>query len=454
MCLTPNILERAERSLVMFVQRLHFPKELEDINTKGVKKSSPLCKLDPFIHDGILRVGGRLSNSEISFDAKHPIIIPKESKVARLLVEDAHKSSGHMGKNATLSILRERFWIVGANSYLKSVISKCAICKRYQSPPMTQKMANLPSERLEPDEPPFTRVGMDYFGPFELKRERSSVKRYGVIFTCLNSRALHLEVAFSLDTDSCIDAIRKFIARRGKPKFMRSDNGTNLIGAEREMRESIQEWNTDHIQGHMRQLGIEWAFNPPAASHFGGVWERLIRSVRKVLYSVLHEQTNRLDDEGLITLFCEVEAILNGRPLTSVTDDPNDMRALTPNHLLLLRPGEHFPPGVFVKTDNYVRRRWRQIQYLANIFWTRWIKEYMPLLQTRQKWLQPKDNPKVGDIVLIVDNGPRNSWNLGRIIEILNKKDDVVRVVKVKTGSSVLTRPITKLCLVLESEIN
>ena len=183
--LTPDVLERAEKALVGFVQRQHFQREFDDIEHKGVKKSSPLCKLDPIVQDGVLRVGGRLSHSEIPYSAKHPTIIPKESKVARLLVEDAHRSTGHMGKNATLSVLRERFWI--ANSCVKSVISKCAICKRYQSPPMTQKMANLPPERLQPDEPPFARVGMDYFGPFELKRGRSMVKRYGVIFTCLNS---------------------------------------------------------------------------------------------------------------------------------------------------------------------------------------------------------------------------------------------------------------------------
>jgi transposase InsO family protein len=125
-----------------------------------------------------------------------------------------------------------------------------------------------------------------------------------------------LELAHSLDTDSCINALRRFIARRGKPETIRTDNGTNFVGSERELNKEIQRWDIDQINEFMIQRHIQWEFNPPSASHFGGVWERLIRSVRKVLYSVMHEQNIHLSDEGLVTLFCEVESILNGRPIT------------------------------------------------------------------------------------------------------------------------------------------
>lgn len=166
-------------------------------------------------------------------------------------------------------------------------------------------MANLPKDRIVPDEPPFSRVGVDYFGPFEVKQKRSRVKRYGVIFTCLASRAVHLEVAASLDTDSYINALRRFIARRGQVTKIRSDNGTNFVGAERELARSIQEWNQHQIQNSMLQKNVDWQFNPPAGSHHGGVWERIIRIIRKAMNSVLREQT--LDDEGLNTLMCEIE---------------------------------------------------------------------------------------------------------------------------------------------------
>ena len=458
--LSVKTLERAEAALISYEQHKYFVEESEILDKKDdsrsprLKKSSKLYKLDPFLDDNMFRVGGRLERAELPYSAKHPLLLPKESVVSKLIMEDAHKCCGHLGKNTVLAFLRQKYWIIGARTYLKSLLSKCVTCRKYRAPCSKQKMANLPGERLTADEPPFSRIGMDFFGPFELKRGRSSVKRYGVVFTCLVSRAIHLEVAASLDTDSCINAIRRFIARRGKPVFIRSDNGTNLVGAQREMKEEIQKWNQDRINHNMLQNGIQWEFNPPAGSHFGGVWERLIRSVRQVLYSLMREQRIKLDDEGLQTLFCEVEVILNGRPLTEASDSVNDVAVLTPNHLLLLRPGEWFPPGTFVETDNYCRRRWRQIQYLADLFWKRWTKEYLPLLQTRQKWINKERNMKTGDLVMIADNSPRNSWTIGRIQDVVKDKHELVRFVKVKTPSNVLTRPVDKLVLILESDID
>lgn len=182
-----------------------------------------------------------------------------------------------------------------------------------------QKMADLPLERILPDLPPFTNVGLDYFGPIEVRRGRSAIKRYGVIFTCMSSRAVHLEIAYTLDTDSCIHALRRFICRRGQVKHIRSDNGTNLVGAHAKLKKALMSLNERKIQDALLPDGIEWSFNPPAASHYGGVWERLIRSVRQVLNSTLHQQC--IDNEGLHTLFCETEAILNNRPLSTVSSD-------------------------------------------------------------------------------------------------------------------------------------
>ena len=167
---------------------------------------------------------------------------------------------------------------------------------------------------------PFTSTGVDYFGPIVVKRGRSLVKRYGVLFTCLASRAVHLEMAASLDTDAFINALRRFVARRGQVRVMRSDNGTNLVGGERELREAIQDWNTYRIETFLQQKNITWLFNAPGASHHGGSWERLIRSSRRIMVGLLKEQT--LSDDGLATLLAEVEAILNGRPLTRCSSDP------------------------------------------------------------------------------------------------------------------------------------
>jgi len=188
-----------------------------------------------------------------------------------------------------------------------------------------------------------------------------------------------------------------------------------------------------------------WKFNPPAASHMGGVWERQIRTVRKAINVVMNNQV--LDDERLDTIFSEVESIVNGRPLTPVSDDPFDLEVLTPNHLLLLHQGNTAPLGDFSLKDTY-RRRWRHVEYLADQFWKRWLREYLPTLQLRQKWLQKKRNLEVGDIVMVADDDLlRRNWPLGRVTATFPDANGAVRTVEVKTAKNILMRPVDKLCI-------
>ena len=184
----------------------------------------------------------------------------------------------------------------------------------------------------------------------------------------------------------------------------------------------------------------------------GGVWERIIRSIRKILRSLLREQL--ISGETLRTLMAEIEGILNSRPLTPNSDNPTDLEPLTPNHLLLQRSNLNLPPGVFVKKDLYCRNRWRHVQYLTNVFWKRWLAEYLPSLQERQKWIKPRRNFAVGDLVLIADERVhRGQWPLGRIVEVHPGKDGFIRSAKVATTSTILSRPITKLCLLESGEL-
>ena len=201
--------------------------------------------------------------------------------------------------------------------------------------PAAQVMVDLPVDRIQPDKPPFTFVGIDFFGPLLVKQGRSRVKRHGYLFTCLVVRAVHIEIAHSLDTSSFLDALRRFIARRGKREKIRSDRGTNFQGAERKLKEYINEWNANQLNKFLRQREIKWKFNHSAASHMGGAWERLIRSVKCILKRLLDEQL--VNDETLLTVKGEVEAILNSPPITPNCDSPFDVEALTPNHLLMLR---------------------------------------------------------------------------------------------------------------------
>ena len=433
--LSPTDLEKAEQTIIQHTQKIFFAEEFADIPRGKIKRNSTLRKLNPTIDEkGIIRVGGRISQSSLTWTMKHPIILPKGHRVSEMIIREQHRKSGCMGKNMVLSLVREKFWIIGANQLVRKVLSSCFFCRKRKGKAGQQLMASLPPDRVDGDHPPFTNVGTDYFGPFFVTNGRKSEKRYGVIFTCLSSRAIHLEMARSLDTSSCINALRRFIARRGQVKIMRSDNGTNFVGSDKELKEELRKWNQQAISEAMLQHEVQCIFNPPLASHFGGAWEREIRSIRNVLNGVLNMQPMRVNDDELNTLLCEVESILNSRPLTSVSDDPNDLEPLTPNHVLLVKSGPTFPPGLFSSADHYVKRRWRQVQYLADVFWSRWKKEYLSNLQIRQKWNQDLPSHSVGDLVLLIDqNQPRNQWPVGRIVKTFLDVCGRVRSVTVRT---------------------
>ena len=452
----------AELHIVKYVQRLSFPEifsALQASNSETQEKralrtsgsSGSIYKLRPMLDkEGALRVGGRLVNASLNYQSKHQLLLPYNHHLSRLLIMAHHQSVGLLGQEYVLTSLRKKYWIIKGRAAVRKVLSGCLTCRKQNSLRGQQMMADLPKERLTPEDPPFSYVGIDYFGPLFVKRGRSIVKHYGCLFSCLTLRATHIEVAESLETDSFISALRRFISRRGKPRVIISDNSTNLCGGERELREAVDSWNQQKINSFLHQRNIDWKFNPPGASHMGGVWERIIRSVRKVLRVLLREQL--VSGEALRTLMAEVKSILNGRPLTRNSDDPADMEPLTPNHLLLMQSNLNVPPGVFVKGDLYCRNRWKQVQYLADVFWKRWLLEYLPSLQERQKWLRPRRNFVVGDLVLIADERVhRGQWPLGRVVEVHPGSDGFTRSVKVATRTTVLSRPVTKLCF-LEQE--
>ena len=429
--ITVSELREAEIAIIEYIQR-----KLIEVNIK---------KLSPVKIDKLLCVGGRLENAPIMQTVKHPIILPAHHHVSQLIVWHFHKITAHGGVERVLAETRQHYWIVKGRATAKRTLSTCIPCKRAKAPLSHQQMANLPSDRLIPGEPPFTRVGLDYFGPLIVKRARSDIKRYGCLFTCLTTRAIHLEVAHSLDTESFLHALERFVSRRGRPTVIRSDNGTNFVGGQRELKNLLKEWNQSQIESHLLEKEIQWIFNPPSASHMGGVWERQIRTVRTILTNLVGQQV--LTDEKLATLFCVVEGIVNGRPITKLSDDPKDMKPLTPNDLLLLRPDNVLSPGNFVKQDA-LRQNWRQVQYLANVFWSRWLKEYLPTLQERQKWLVPQRNFKAGDLVLLMcESTPRSRWPLALIVDINAGPDGLVRSAQVKTATGTYVRPVHKLCL-------
>ena len=278
-------------------------------------------------------------------------------------------------------------------------------------------MTDLPKERLAYQSPPFTNTGVDFFSPFYATVRRTTEKRWGSLFTCLTTRAVHVEIVPSMDTSSCVMRVKRFVSRRDTPAMIWSDIVTNFVGVEKELRECIGKWSTLKIAAELAHKGIKWNFNPPSAPHESGIWERLIRMFQRVLYTILG--TRRLTDEVLNSIFCLVEYALNSRPSTPVSADPSDLGAITANLFLLGNKATGTPSIVGVEKFDH-RKRYARAHSYANATWTCGLMEYVPALNRRSKWLTPVEQQlKVGDLVWIVEEiKPRGYYPTARVEEL------------------------------------
>ena len=396
--------------------------------------------------EGILRVKGRMASSnQVEECLKNPVILNSKNPFTRLLVRHHHEKAGHHGRETVVNQLRQRFCIPSVRVAVRHAWSNCQVCKNSRCKPVIPEMGEIPECRLKSFVRPFTITGVDYFGPIEITVRRSHEKRYGALFTCMSTRAVHLELAGSLSTDSFIMALTRFTARRGHPKEIYSDNGTNFKGAANELREALKELDQKKIETETTMNGTKWHFIPPLAPHMGGSWERLVKAVKVALSATLKEKYPR--EETLRTLLVESERTVNSRPLTHVSTDPDDPSALTPNHFLIGSSGSSQAYGVF-EEDFDLRKQWRIAQRMADVFWKRWVVEYLPTLTRRTKWNKRSEPVKVGDVVVIVDEAlPRNNWPKGIIESTFPGKDGQVRVVEVRTVSGLYRRPVAKICV-------
>lgn len=458
--------ETMDEALLYWTKRSQlecFPEELQLLNGGSpLKNKSRLLQLSPIMKDGLLRMQSRLKKAKnMPENTKFPIILDPKHEFTDLLIDDCHRKCGHQGRETIASELRQRYWIINMGSAIRKVAWNCWHCKKARAKPCPPEMGDLPAARLEDHVQPFKNTGLDYFGPFKVTIGRRSEKRWGAIFTCMSTRAIHLELAGDLSTDSAIMAITRFARRRGAPENVYSDNGTNFRGADNELRECLAKLDVPAIQRKMLRQRISFHFNPPAAPHMGGAWERLVGSVKKVLKGLFWETSTK--EEVIHTLFTEAEWIVNCRPLTHVSIDPDDPQPLTPNHFLIgwrngnsvegfngKSPVNHLAYGEFNDDDAIGRSKWKKAQRLADYFWTRWVKEYLPTLARRTKWNKPSKPISVGDLVIIVDDqAPRNTWMQGRVVKVYPGKDGIVRVADVKTDErpTPYRRSVTKLCI-------
>lgn len=454
-----------DRGLIVWIKQVQhecFSEDIARLSKKAALSSSSRLKtLCPFLDaDGVLRVGGRLQSSNLPFSKKHPILLPAKHKLTDLIVECEHLRNLHAGPSLLLASLRQRYWILGARNTVRTVTHKCVECCRNRAESIQQIMGSLPKERLTPAKT-FSVTGVDYAGPIMLKigpprgRSARTSKAWIALFVCFVVKAVHLELVSDLTTDAFIAALRRFIARRGKPGTMFSDNGTNFVGANRELRKLKSLYDSrghkEAVARFLAEDNITWQFSPPRGSHFGGLWEAGVKSVKYHLHRVIGSAC--LTFEEMSTVLCQIEACLNSRPLCSLSTDPSDFSALTPGHFLVTHELNALPePDV---TDVPVNRltRWQHLQLIHQHFWKRWSDDYLVSLQKRTRWQTPKRNVQIGDLVCIKDeNLPPMKWLLGRVVELHPGKDKFVRVVTVKTAGGLLKRPVAKLTLIIPQD--
>lgn len=439
--------------LVKIAQKQSFPNEYGlFLNQRSIKTSSKLLSLNPYLDsDGLIRVGGRIQKAKVSDEQRHPVILHNKHFLTILIMRHTHEILLHCGPQQLLNSMRQQFWPISGRSLARFIVRRCVIC--FKAKPITTDylMGNLPECRVSAYQPVFSHTGIDYAGPIEIRdrktRNPKFLKAYICIFVCMTTKCIHLECVTDLTSQSFILVLRRFVARRGKPLHLYSDNGTNFVGANSIISQFFKS-NSNEIASTLSNDGINWHFIPPRAPNFGGLWEAGVKSVKFHLKRVVGEA--KLTYEELSTVLTQIEGVLNSRPLSPLSTDPEDMTPLTPAHFLMGRPITSLPDNDYKQMPENRLAKFQRLQVMVQHFWERWNKEYISELQSRVKW--KRNHPsllKLGSIVLIKeDNLPVSAWKLGRVMELHCGHDGIVRVASVKCkDNSQCKRAVTKLCV-------
>ena len=440
-----------------FVQEQSFQKELHALTAGEVVTKGPMRQLQPYYDhtSGLAKVGGRLQFSGLGEEAIHPAVLPAKSKYVESYVLNLHRSMNHLGGEGLLAQIRTRFWLLQGRREVKRILWRCKPCYRQRSPPFAQTIAPLPSGRVAATAS-WLFIGIDYAGPFYVLKEKifptdetEFAKVWVLLATDLASRAVHLEWMWTMTTNHMINALQRLIARRGYPKVIYSDNGKQFIKCDKEMQRLYQHLDWDKVERFAIQLPsrTEFRFSAPLAPHWGGVWERMVRSVKTALKSTLGNRRATLEE--FRTVLLNAEACVNSRPLTLVSDDTKDPLPITPAHLNIGRSLMQIPD--FLAKDQWntkVALQWKTRQRLHSEFWGRWRKEYLTALQPSQKWTRPGHEPHVGEVVLLDDEPrARNEWPIARVLEVFQGRDGLVRSVLlfVKWSDKPIRRDVRKI---------
>lgn len=451
--LSMSELDDSLTTLVRIAQHESYPEEFADLTrSRQLKSSSKLSLLNPILIDGTLRVGGRLAHAPISEFRKHPMILSHQHPLALLVMQHYHVKLLHAGQQLLIASVREKFWPTNARSLARTICHRCIDCFRSKPKVHEQLMADLPAVRVSPSAV-FCKVGVDLCGPFYIKypiRRSPAVKSYVAIFVCLITKAVHMEIVADLSTQAFLSAFRRFVATRGKPQVVKCDNATNFVGANRELEDLRRQFLDQQFQHTIvrsaEDEGIQFAFIPARSPNFGGLWEAAVKSFKGHFRRSIG--TRQLSYDELNTIVQQVAAVLNSRPLTPLSSDPNDFAALTPGHFLIGRPLTAVPePDVQDIPENRLSI-WQKSQEAVQQFWKTWKTHYLSDLHNRTKWTKQRDNIQIDTMVLVKeDNLPPQRWQLGRVEEIFPGSDGNVRVVKVRTKDGSFKRAISKICV-------
>lgn len=439
--------------LIQVVQHAVFAEDIYNVS-HGKYPSNQLRRLNPFVDkDNFLRVGGRIQKSFLPYESKHQLILPKKHPLTILLIDDAHTTHLHAGPQSVQYLLLQKYWILSARDIIRQRTHRCVRCFRARPARPQPAMAPLPAVRLKPERP-FLKTAVDYAGPFYVRankvRNAKIVKCYVAVFVCMSVKAVHLELVSELSTEGFLAALRRFTSRRGLCTDIFSDCGKNFVGCDNYLKELYTFLKNDSIQNELNsktlQQGITWHFQPPYASHFGGLFEAGVKSFKHHLYRVLGTHTQTYDE--MHTLLCQIEAVLNSRPLCVLSADAIDPLPLTPSHFLIGGSITAIPDVSLTDVNPNRLTRWRWVQQCIQYFWKRWSREYLHEIQQRSKWFRDRGTPiREGTIVVMCDDHlPPLQWRLARVHALHPGSDNVTRVVTLQTGNSFFKRPVVKIC--------
>nr|CAD2209126.1 unnamed protein product [Meloidogyne enterolobii] len=411
--------------------------------------SEELQKYKHIIDDQeIIRLQTRITNSKSPEGLIHPILLPKNSSAGKLLMAHIHKNLCHGGVDWTLTEYLTHYWQPRARQVVRSVISECMACRKMNSYKYAlPEMPPLPSDRVQ-QRRPFQSIGIDYAGPTLTKFNGVHIKCWLVLITCLTTRAVYLEPSLDLTALSFINVFRRFISRRGRPEKVLSDNGRNFVLAEKAISSALPPL--------LAENKIEWKFIPALSPWAGGVYERLIGLAKSCFKRTLGKQI--LPYDQLSTFIAEVEAALNSRPLTHVSDGecaPLPLRPIDfihPGSTLSYEPANKLKKTVHLQPHEQLLAHWKGTLENLDSLWERWRKEYLIMLRDNSKWehsgprLQNNSPPKLGDVVLVEEAlQPRNTWSLARVVK-LNGDPGPIRSVKLRMPNGrVTTRPVNRI---------